>query len=87
MFAKAVTTYNSTIQFLPECNQIQAMCNKAVNRCLFGFVYVPDWYKIQEMCDSVISEDPFIVPIGINLKECVMKLLMIAWQYSGKICS
>ena len=61
MFAKAVNTYNSTIQFLPECNQIQAMCNKAVNRCLLGFVYVPDWYKIQE-CVPVLFLKILLLP-------------------------
>ena len=27
----------------------------------FAFVYIPDWYKTQEMDDSVVSEDPFIL--------------------------
>ena len=35
------------------------MCYKAVNRCFFVFYSIPDWYKVQEMCDKVVSEDPF----------------------------
>ena len=34
------------------------MCNKAVNRCVFVFGSIPDRYKTQEMCYSVVSEDP-----------------------------
>ena len=35
------------------------MCDIAVNRCDFVFDYIPDWYKTQEMCDRVVSEDSF----------------------------
>ena len=27
----------------------------------FAFVYIPDRYKTQEICGSVVSEDPFMV--------------------------
>ena len=37
------------------------MCDKAVNRCLLVFIYIPDRYKTQEMCGRVISEDPFML--------------------------
>ena len=30
------------------------------NRCFFVFDSILDWYKTQEMCDRVVSEDPFI---------------------------
>ena len=32
MCDKAVSTYPSTIKFVPECFMTQEMCNKAVNR-------------------------------------------------------
>ena len=35
------------------------MCDKAVNICFFAFNFIPGWYKTQEMCDRVVSEDPF----------------------------
>ena len=35
------------------------MCNKAVNRCFFVFDSIPDPFKTQEMCDRVVSENPF----------------------------
>ena len=33
MCDKAVDTYPSTIQFVPECYKTQEMCYKAVHRC------------------------------------------------------
>ena len=35
------------------------MYHKAVNRCCFVFHSIPNQYKTQEMCDRVVSEDPF----------------------------
>ena len=58
----------------------QKMCDEALNRCYFVFDCIPDRYKTQEMCDIVVSEDPFLIvhsPVNIQLKKCVMKLLMI----------
>ena len=37
------------------------MCHIAANRFFLAFIYVPGRYKIQEMCDRVISEDPFML--------------------------
>ena len=56
------------------------MCDEALNRCYFVFDCIPDQYKTQEMCDIVVSKDPFLIvycPVNIQLKKCVMKLLMI----------
>ena len=39
----------------------QEMCDEAVNRCVFVFDSIPDWYNTQEMCDRVVSEDHFLV--------------------------
>ena len=36
------------------------MHDKAANRCFMVFNFVPDQYKTQEMCDKVVSEDPFM---------------------------
>ena len=40
------------------------MCNKDVGRCLFVFDSVPNKYNTQEICDKIVSEDPF------KLKYC-----------------
>ena len=56
------------------------MCNKTVDICFFVFDSIPDWYKTQEMCDRVVSEDPFLTvycPDKYKPKECAIKLLMI----------
>ena len=37
------------------------MCDEAVNRCFFVFNSVPDQYKFQGMCDTVVSEDPSLI--------------------------
>ena len=52
MFDKTVSTYLSTIKFVPECFMTQEMRDKAVNRCRFVFSSMPDQHKSREMCDS-----------------------------------
>ena len=42
MCGKAVSTYPSTIKFVPECIMTKEMCNKEVSRCFFLFDYIPD---------------------------------------------
>ena len=37
----------------------QEMCNKLVNIYFFVFDSIPDWYKTQEICGPVVSEDSF----------------------------
>ena len=39
----------------------QEMYDKAGNRCFFLFHFIPHWYKTQEMCDIVVSKDPFLI--------------------------
>ena len=60
MCDKSINTHLS-IQFVSECYKTQEMCDKAVSRCFFVFIYILDWYKTQEMCDRVISKDPFMI--------------------------
>ena len=38
----------------------RGMCNIAVSRWFFKFDSILDQYKTQEMCDRVVSEDPFL---------------------------
>ena len=55
------------------------MCNKAVNKYVLGFDYIPDWYKTQEMCDRTISEDHFLLvycPDKYKTQKSVMKQLI-----------
>ena len=55
------------------------MCNKAVNKYVLGFDYIPDWYKTQEMCERTISEDPFLLaycPDKYKTQKSVMKQLI-----------
>ena len=40
------------------------MCDKAIDKCTFVFDSVLDQYKTKEMCDKIVSEDPF------KLKYC-----------------
>ena len=61
MYDKAVSTYPSTIKYVPKCHKTQKMYNKAVNRCFFVFDSVPDWYKTQEMCDGVVFENTVLI--------------------------
>ena len=61
MCDKAVSTYPSIIEYVPNCYKTQEMCVKAVNKCFFGFDSIPDPYKTREMCDRVVSEDPFLI--------------------------
>ena len=51
MCDKAVNAYSSTIKLVSECFMTQEVRNKAVNRCLFVFDYIPDRYKTQGVCN------------------------------------
>ena len=42
-----------TAQLVPECKITQETCDKVVNRCFLVFYIIPDWYRTQEMCDSL----------------------------------
>ena len=69
-----------TAQLVPECKITQETCDKVVNRCFLVFYIIPDWYRTQEMWDNAVFENAFlivIVPMNIELKGCVMKLLII----------
>ena len=55
MCDKAVDIYPSIIQFIPECYKSQKICYKA------GFDSILDQYKIQEICDIVVSWYPFLI--------------------------
>ena len=37
------------------------MCDRAFNRCFFVSDFVPDWYKTQEICYSLVSENNFLI--------------------------
>ena len=44
MCDKAVGTYSSAIQFVPEGGESQETCDKAIDTCPFVFASVPDRY-------------------------------------------
>ena len=58
------------------------MCDKSINTWSLGSVR--DWYKAQEICDRVVSENPFMLISYANIyktQKIIMKLLMIIWQH------
>ena len=68
------------------------MCDKAVNthpsdkgvdRCPFVFDSVLDQYKIQEMCDKIVSEDHFKLKYCHDRykTKCVINPLTIFYQH------
>ena len=42
MYDKAVSTYSSAINFVPEGFLIQQICDKAVNKCFSAFDSISD---------------------------------------------
>ena len=60
MCDKAGDTYPSNIKFVCKWFITQEMCDKEV-RCFFVFHSIPNHNKTQEMCDTVVSEDPFLI--------------------------
>ena len=60
MCDKAVNTYHSTIQFVPDCYKAQEMGDKAVNKCFLAFFIFLIDIKLKK-CVTAISEDPFIL--------------------------
>ena len=37
------------------------ICEKAVNRCFFVFDSIPDQHRTQEICDTIVYEDPSLI--------------------------
>ena len=37
------------------------MCHETVNRLFFVFCSIPDGHETQEICDRVVSNDPFML--------------------------
>ena len=64
---------------------------------LFVFVSISDWYKTQEICDRVVSEDPFLIVYCPNryntqrmcdeaIDDCLAALKFIPdWFVASKI--
>ena len=48
MCDKGITTYLSTIQFVPDRFKNHEMRDKAIDKILFAFFSVPDQYTIQK---------------------------------------
>ena len=48
MCDKAVDTYPSTTEYVPDQFRTQEMCDKALDKCPFGFDSVPDQFKTHE---------------------------------------
>ena len=44
----------------------------------------PDWYKTQEMCDRVVSEDPFLIAYCPD-KYITQTVWWSCWWFSGNI--
>ena len=61
MCNKAVGTYPSAIQFVPECFKYHEICDKAVDTCPLVGDSVPGQYLTQEICDKVVSKEPFLL--------------------------
>ena len=57
------------------------MCDKTVNTCLIAFNSVPDQFVTGDVCDKIVSKDPFMLKYChdkyIRLKECVIKLFSL----------
>ena len=48
MCDKAIDSFLSTTEYLPDRLKTQEMCGKAIDKCRFGFAFVPSQYKTQE---------------------------------------
>ena len=64
MCDKAVDTYPSTIEHVPDQFKTQKMCDKDVDKYHFVFDSVPDQFNTEEMFNKIVSDDPF------KLKYC-----------------
>ena len=69
MWNKALNTYLSMIQFIPECYKTQEISNKTVDTFLFVFHSAPDQYMTQEMSDKVVSKEPFMLKYDLDRFE------------------
>ena len=59
MCNKAVSTYHSRMQFIPEGYKSEVICGKSVDTGPFVFGFVSDRYMTQETCDKVVPKEYF----------------------------
>ena len=59
---KAVGSYPSVTQFVPECFMSQEMYNEAVNICPFVCIWFCSWSILtQKICDKVVSKETLML--------------------------
>ena len=52
MCKKAVDTYLSAMQFVPDQDKTQEMCDKATDACLPALKFVPNWFVTNKMLEK-----------------------------------
>ena len=57
MCDKAVNTYPSTTEYVPDPFKTQETCDKVVDKSPFVFDSIPNQNKTQEMCNEIVSGD------------------------------
>ena len=81
---KCVIKLSHAFKFVSDFYIKQEMYDKSVNKCSLAIIYFPVNTKLKkcmtEMFLKILFQN-FIAPIDIELKECVMKLLMIVPQH------
>ena len=85
MCAKAILENGGTLKAVPDCHKNQQLHDKAVDNYPHALEFVSECYKAQESCVIKLLILIFLqlnmFPINLRLKKCVIKPLMIFYQY------
>ena len=58
---------------------------KAFNKSFIAFIYIPDQYKTQKMCDRIIYEDAFLIgyaPDQYKTQQSIMYIYFASQKYT-----
>ena len=83
---KAVDSYPSTIQYVPDWYQTQEMRIRAVNTCSFVFGSVPYQYNTQQICIKAVDYNPSTIkydPDQYKTQKVCVKLLIIILMHQN----
>lgn len=52
------TPVQQTLEFVPDQNKKQEMCNKIMEESFFNLLYIFDYYATQEICSKAVEAEP-----------------------------
>ena len=60
---EAIMKNPEILKFVPDHLNTKKMGKNRIKKLSFAIIFVPNQYKTHDMCDKVVSEEPFYIKI------------------------